>query len=148
MSSINSIGGSMGYGMAAMRRPDPQEMFKKVDSDGSGGVSQTELQSLTEKISQKSGQSFDAAKMLSEYDSNSDGSLGEDEMKSLMESIRPKHEREAMLNTQGESGSQSPGVDAQSMVTYLSNSSLSDLIKLLKNDSSNSSSSQSVNVIS
>ena len=135
MSGISGISSSMSYGMAPMRRPDPQEMFKKVDSDSSGGVSQTELQTLTEKISENSGQSLDAAKLLSEYDSNSDGSLGQDEMNSLMESIRPKHEREAMMQKNSGEGNSSSGLDAQSMASYLSNSGqdlVSNLISMLQ----------------
>ena len=138
MSSISSIGSGMEYSMMAMQRPKPQEMFKKVDSDGSGGVSQTELQTLTDRISEKSGQSLDAAQLLTTYDSNSDGSLGQDEMNSLMESIRPKHEREAMLNgeaTTDSQSSQSGSLDTQSMASYLSNSGqelVTSLISMLQ----------------
>ncbi len=131
MSSISGIGGSMDYGMAQMR----QEMFKKVDSDGSSTVSQAELLALTGKISEDSGKSLDATELLSQYDNDSDGVLSEDEMNSLMESIKPKHERDAMMNNEEQTGSQSSGLDTASLASYLSNSGqdlVSSLISMLE----------------
>ncbi len=131
MSSISGIGASMDYGMAQMR----QEMFKKVDSDGSSTVSRAELLALTDKISEDSGESFDATELLSQYDNDSDGVLSEDEMNSLMESIKPKHERDAMMNNEEQTGSQSSGLDTASLASYLSNSGqdlVSSLISMLE----------------
>ncbi len=131
MSSISGIAGSTDYGMAQMR----QEMFKKVDSDANGTVSQAELSALTSKISEDSEESLDAAELLSQYDNDSDGLLSEDEMHSLMESIKPRHERDAMLNNEEQTGSQASGLDTTSLASYLSNSGqdlVSDLISMLE----------------
>ncbi|MGJ4748662.1 hypothetical protein ACQV5M_20040, partial [Leptospira sp. SA-E8] len=65
MSSISGISGasSAWSSMIAMRgnRPpggmDPAKMFAKVDSDGSGGVDKTELQTMLDDMSQKTGTS-------------------------------------------------------------------------------------------
>lgn len=136
MSGIGSIGGSTNYGMTMMRRPDPQEMFKKVDADGSGGISQAELQAVTDGIAEKSGQTLDAAQLLTQHDSNGDGSLDREEMNSLMESIRPRHEREAMLNGEASSeGQSSDTVDAKTLASYLSNAGqelVNSLISMLQ----------------
>ena len=84
MSSIGSIGASsMG---SSMQRPDPLGIFKKNDSDGSGGVSQTELKNLATVIKEKTGKTFDVSNdSFKTYDSNSDGSLSGDELKTVLD---------------------------------------------------------------
>ncbi len=85
---INGIGSCNSYMtcMQAMRaRPDPADMFNKVDSDGSGGVSQSELETLVEDLSGKTGNEIDTADALSTYDTDGDGELGEAELRSFME---------------------------------------------------------------
>jgi Ca2+-binding EF-hand superfamily protein len=80
---VNSIGGS---GMAGMCRPDPKEFFSKVDSDGSGGISQAELKTLSENLEKISGKPLDASdEAFSIYDSDGDGSLSADELKSVLD---------------------------------------------------------------
>lgn len=80
MSSIGSIGAS------SMQRPDPLGVFKKTDSDGSGGVSQTELKNLADVIKEKTGKTLDVSNdSFKTYDSNSDGSLSGDELKSVLD---------------------------------------------------------------
>lgn len=99
MSSISGISSasSAWSSMIAMRgnRPpggkDPAEMFAKVDSDGSGGVDEAELQTMLEDISQKTGTSVDgnAAELLSQMDSDGDGSLSQTELDEGMRSLLP-----------------------------------------------------------
>ena len=80
MSSIGSVGAS------SMQRPDPLGVFKKTDSDGSGGVSQAELKNLAAVIKEKTGKTFDVSNdTFKTYDSNSDGSLSGDELKSVLD---------------------------------------------------------------
>lgn len=80
MSSIGSIG------MNSMQRPDPLGVFKKTDSDGSGGVSQAELKNLAAVIKEKTGKTLDVSNdSFKTYDSNSDGSLSGDELKSVLD---------------------------------------------------------------
>jgi len=80
MSSIGSIGAS------SMQRPDPLGIFKKTDSDGSGGVSQAELKNLSDVIKEKTGKTFEVSdKSFKTYDSNSDGSLSGDELKLVLD---------------------------------------------------------------
>lgn len=148
MSSISGISSSMSYGMYGTdQQKRKQDLFNKVDSDGNGGISQTELQSLTDKISQDSGTTLDASTLLSQYDSNSDGSLSSDEMNSLMESIKPQHERDAMTSGNDQSsGSQSSGLDTTSLAAYMSNSGqdlVSSLISMLQQLQSSSASGDS-----
>jgi len=83
MSSIGSIGMNS---MNGMQRPDLLGVFKKTDSDGSGGVSQAELKNLADVIKEKTGKTFDVSNdAFKTYDSNSDGSLSGDELKSVLD---------------------------------------------------------------
>jgi hypothetical protein len=65
-------------------------MFAKVDSDGSGSVDKTELQTMLDKIAEKSGTSLGSADdMMTKMDSNGDGSLSKDELEAGMKSLMP-----------------------------------------------------------
>lgn len=103
MSSIGSISsGSSAWASASAVRnmrppsgpPDPAEMFAKVDTDGSGGVDQAELQSLLDKVS-KQGSTADstaatsAADTFNQFDIDGDGSLSQDELGEGMKSLMP-----------------------------------------------------------
>ena len=67
MSSISSVSSSSNaYTNASTHRAERQaKMFAKVDTDGSGGVDKTELQSLFTDISKKTGTTLDAEKLFS-----------------------------------------------------------------------------------
>ncbi|MDY0267812.1 hypothetical protein [Trichloromonas sp.] len=87
---IGGISGTSGYQsltalQSAKQRPDPKEFFNKVDSNADGGVDQTELSGLLEKMAEKSGTTIDAEEALTTFDANSDGVLDQQELKSLME---------------------------------------------------------------
>jgi Ca2+-binding EF-hand superfamily protein len=72
--------------MNGMQRPDPLGIFKKTDSDGSGGVSQAELKNLASVIKEKTGKTFEVTNdTFNNYDTNSDGSLSGDELKSVLD---------------------------------------------------------------
>lgn len=92
MSTISGVGGSgNAWAGASTHRANHQaRMFAKVDTDGNGSVDQSELGTMLDKISQKTGASFDdTAKVFTAMDSNGDGNLSSDElgtgMKSLMQ---------------------------------------------------------------
>jgi len=83
MSSIGSIGMNS---MNGMQHPDTLGIFKKTDSDGSGGVSQAELKKLADVIKEKTGKTLDVSNdAFKTYDSNSDGSLSVDELKAVLD---------------------------------------------------------------
>ena len=100
MGSINGLGSGSAWANAGSQRaarppggPDPaafkDKLFNKVDTDGSGGVDATELQSLLDKLSAKTGSSVgggDAAAFKA-LDSNGDGSLGKSELDAGLKSL-------------------------------------------------------------
>lgn len=93
MSSINGVSSSASAwsAMSSSRASRQQEMFNKVDSDGSGGVDATELQSMLDDIGERTGTSTTtAADALTKMDSNGDGSLDSSEMQSGMKSLMPE----------------------------------------------------------
>ncbi|MCK9293572.1 MAG: EF-hand domain-containing protein [Desulfobulbaceae bacterium] len=91
MSTISSLGSSMGTMMnaMAMQRPDKQQMFGKVDTDGSGAVDQTELASFAEGLSEQTGIEINAEEALSAYDADGDGALSQQEMEAMMGAYMP-----------------------------------------------------------
>lgn len=80
-------------GASRAMRPQPpskEDLFQKVDSDGSGGVDATELGSMLGAMAQKSGQSVgDASERFSQFDTDGSGSLSVDELDSGMKSLMP-----------------------------------------------------------
>ena len=93
MSTISGVSGS-GDAWAAMKAQRSQmqaKMFSKVDTDSSGGIDKTELQSLMEEVAKKSGVTNGSSteELFSKMDANSDGSLSTDELDQGMKSIMP-----------------------------------------------------------
>ena len=97
MSTIGSIGGSamQGWGRtggaergggARMR----QEMFNKLDGDGDGAISKTEMQSALDSLTSASGSTSSTSvdDIFKRADSDGDGSLSSDELSSDMDSQR------------------------------------------------------------
>ncbi len=82
--------GMSASGVQGNRPPDPAEAFSKVDSDGSGGLDQTEFQTLADKISEATGQEVDAEELFNTYDEDGDGILSESETQAVMEDNRPE----------------------------------------------------------
>ncbi len=69
----------------ARSAPDPEQMFKRVDTDGSGGISQAELETMAQDMSLKTGQSIDTEDAFTTYDADGDGELSNEEMQTFME---------------------------------------------------------------
>lgn len=86
MSSMWSRQGSAGMSPP----PSPEEMFGEVDTDGSGGLDQTEFSTLAAKISATTGEEVDAEEIFAAYDEDGDGVLNEEETQSVMEAYRPE----------------------------------------------------------
>ena len=81
MSAISSVGG-------ASSRFD--RLFSKVDADGSGNVDKSELQTMLDKISERSGQSLgDSDELMTKLDSDGDGSLSKSELEAGMKDLMP-----------------------------------------------------------
>ncbi|TDM06405.1 MAG: hypothetical protein C4K60_17755 [Ideonella sp. MAG2] len=87
MSTISGIGGSTNA-WATANSQRAQKMFAKVDTDGSKGVDQNELNDLLKKVADKTGASFeDSKKIFSKMDGNADGSLSFDELDQGMKQL-------------------------------------------------------------
>lgn len=92
MSTISGVSGSSNAWAAlnTQRSQHQAKMFAKVDTDGSGGVDQTELGTMLSNISEKTGTSLgDAKELFTQMDSNSDGSLSSDELDTGMKALMP-----------------------------------------------------------
>lgn len=91
MSAISSVGGlNNAWTNASTQRSQMQaKMLARVDTNGNGGVDQTELQALFSDISSKTGITIDAASQFGTMDSNSDGSLNSDELAEGMQILMP-----------------------------------------------------------
>ncbi len=83
MSGISGMSGMMG-GM----RPDPQQMFNRMDKDGNAGIDKDELSAMTEKMAEASGTEIDVVSLMEEFDGDEDGILNQDETHAAMESFR------------------------------------------------------------
>lgn len=91
ISSVSSAWSSASVQRASRPAPSPERLLSKLDADGSGGVSDTELQGLLDDVAQKTGVSSQtsAADLVKQYDSNGDGSLNADELGKSMQSVLP-----------------------------------------------------------
>jgi Ca2+-binding EF-hand superfamily protein len=93
MTSIGSVGSA--WSSASLQRSAgpraPERLLSKLDTDQSGGVDGTELQSLIDDVAQKTGTTLDtsAKDMLTQYDADGDGSLNGDELGDAMKSLLP-----------------------------------------------------------
>ena len=93
MTSISSVGSA--WSSASLQRSagqrTPEKLLSKLDTDQSGGVDGTELQSLIDDVAQKTGLGLDtsAKDMLAQYDADGDGSLNGEELGSAMKNLLP-----------------------------------------------------------
>lgn len=93
MTSIGSVGSA--WSSASLQRSAghraPEKLLSKLDTDQSGGVDGTELQSLIDDVAQKTGTTLDtsAKDMLTQYDADGDGSLNGDELGDAMKNLLP-----------------------------------------------------------
>lgn len=90
MSGISSISSSMMNSVytQSMKRPDPTEMFKKVDTDGDGGINQAELDAMAKEMTARSGQTLDMSEAINTYDLDGDTLLSQDEMGTMMMALK------------------------------------------------------------
>lgn len=103
MSSINGISSSTGSAnsgdawaqlraaRAATQSRIQNQLLAKVDSDGSGGVDSSELQTALDTIAKKTGVAIDtsATDLLAKADKNGDGTLGAAELEKALQSVLP-----------------------------------------------------------
>lgn len=90
ISSVGMSGAMSTMSASGMQRqppPEDKDVFKAADTDGSGSVSETELESLLSGIEETTGTSIDLEEALSSYDADEDGSLSGEEMFGLMSSL-------------------------------------------------------------
>lgn len=96
MSSINSIGGSMGgmtmmQGMRPVRRPDPAEMaenlFSKLDTSGQGYLEKADLEAAFSSLSTETDNATDVDSLFTQLDSDSDGKVTKDEFSSKLQAL-------------------------------------------------------------
>ncbi len=86
---MNAISSSMSMysSMQRVQGPPPkkpEELFSVVDSNQSGGIDQSELEALAEKISEETGQTIDTENAIANYDADADGVLSMAELQNLM----------------------------------------------------------------
>ena len=144
MSSISSVSGSSNA-WNTQRTSMQTRMFAKVDTDSSGGVDASELQTMLDEVSQHTGVSFGktAQELLTAMDGNSDGTLSSDELAQGMQSIMPPPPS-TMDFAQARNGGQDGSDDLFSKVDTdgdgsVSQSEMSDFVaKMGKNSDSSS----------
>ncbi len=90
MLSMSNRSGAMAQKGGMGKGPDPAEMFSKTDKDDSGGLDQTEFQTLADKIGEATGEEVDVEELFATYDQDGDGELSESETQSVMEDYRPE----------------------------------------------------------
>ena len=74
--------------MMGSMRPDPQQMFNRMDKDGSAGIDKDELSAMTEKMTEASGTELDMDILMEEFDRDGDGVLNQEETHAAMESLK------------------------------------------------------------
>lgn len=119
VSSIGSYNNCMSYLQASQNRPNPAEMFNQIDSDESGGISQSELETFTQAISDMTGNSIDSSDAVSTYDADGDGELSANELKSFMDAsgIAPPPPGGAGMMGQMDSSEDSSTTSADSVLS-------------------------------
>lgn len=163
MSSIGSIGSAAGIWDStqtarSMRPPggmDPSRMFKKVDSDGSGGLDTRELQSMLDDMASHapagaSTSSVSASDMLGQYDANQDGSLDQDELGQAMQALRPPTSTVAFAQRFGSGEGNAPSATSSATSASTSTSSTDggdDLFSKLDTDGNGEVSSDELQVM-
>ena len=90
--SISSVNNNVSTLLNAVQRKpvSPEEHFKEMDSDGSGGIDKVEISDLAKKLSEMTGKEVTAENLIQTYDENGDSTLSQDEMKTAMEAMRPQ----------------------------------------------------------
>ena len=116
MTSISSVSSSyQTQQLQAMPRhgKGQDHLFQKADTDGSGGVDSTELQTMLDHVAKKTGVSLDVSgqDVLKQADANSDGTLDSTELKTAMESVLPPPSTMDFAQSRSASGNGQAGDD-------------------------------------
>ena len=92
MNISSATSGASAWAARTAGPPDrAQARFAKADADGNGGVDATELQTVLDKLSQKSGTDLGKAEdRFAAMDSDGDGSLSSSELDSGIKSLLPQ----------------------------------------------------------
>jgi len=106
-------------GMGMPPGPPPAGMFSDADSDESGGISQTELETLAGNISDKTGTTIDTEDALSVYDTNGDGELSGEELRNFMEASGVQPPRGFMQQAMSAYGMNSGGSQTSTLLDLL-----------------------------
>ncbi len=88
MNGISASTGSFAQMQGMQQRKGTGERFNQLDTDKNGGLDQTELKTMTDKVSEMTGQKISVEEVTKTYDANNDGLLGQDEMQSMMMELR------------------------------------------------------------
>lgn len=143
MSSISNVSSNA---WASQRSAMQTRMFAKVDTDSSGSVNASELQTMLDDVSQHTGVSFQktAQELLTAMDKNSDGALSSDELAQGMQSIMPPPPS-TMDFAQARNGAQDGSDDLFSKVDTdgdgsVSKSEMSDFVSKMGKNADTSSS--------
>jgi Ca2+-binding EF-hand superfamily protein len=86
ISSISSYATSM-IGRSTTRPED--DLYEKIDSDSSGGISKDEFSAFLQKMSEDSGTTYDVDELFTAYDADGDGILNEEELDTFMKENAP-----------------------------------------------------------
>jgi Ca2+-binding EF-hand superfamily protein len=108
--SINSITGvAGGWGLMQMQgQAMRQAMFKQLDQDSNGSISESDLQKLAQNISQTTGESFDVDKIFTAVDTNEDGAIDQSEYNATLEQFKETLHRQGGLQGLGHHHHHSP----------------------------------------
>jgi len=114
-STIDAKTVSSGGVNGAHKRPDAEEVFKKMDANGDGSVSEQEFVSAMVSISPQGANAADsadaqarAAAEFKKIDTNGDGSISESELAAGMKAHEAEHQGRTPAASGGGSGSGSP----------------------------------------
>lgn len=156
MSTISGVSStsSAWSNMSAIRSQMQAKMFAKADTDSSGGVDKTELQSLLDDVTKKTGVTTTSSidELLKKMDADSNGSLSEDELsQGLKDILRPPPPPFAMDSAQSSSDSTESDDDLFGKVDTDGNGSLSQdelqsLMDKMASDSGSSTSTTSISI--
>lgn len=83
-------------GMMSGMRPDPQQMYNRVDKNSSSAIEADELSTMTEMMSERTGTTIDAESLMTTFDEDGDGALNQEEMRGAMESLKEQMGRPPM----------------------------------------------------
>ena len=113
-------------------RPDPEEMFKKLDSDNSDGLNKDELDVWAEDFSKMTGQTIDTADAISTYDADGDGELSRTEMDTMMKALQEKSGGPPPPPPDIMAGTSSSTSDETSSATDTTQTQSSDRVSLIR----------------